>query len=54
MSVGELRARSGVDIDRSSMSRKLRGKAPMFIAEAEAVAKVLGLRLVVRPVRRAA
>jgi hypothetical protein len=54
MSVGKLTQLSGLEVDRSSMSRKIRGKAPMSVDEAQAVARVLGLRVVVRAVRRAA
>ena len=51
-SVRELLEQSALDIDRSNMSRKIRGKTPMLIGEAEAVAKALGMRVAV--VRRKA
>jgi len=54
ISVGELRKRAGLRIDRSTLSRKLRGKAPLSIEEGAAIAGVLDgeLRFVRR--RRAA
>lgn len=45
--VAELLGRSGLSIDRSSMSRKIRGKAPMITAEAEAIARALGRKVTV-------
>lgn len=52
MSVGKLREVTGLEIDRSSMSRKIRGVQPMSLDEADAVASVLGLRI--KAVRRKA
>lgn len=54
LTVGELRDLAGLPIDRSAVSRKLRGKTPWLLHEAEAVARVLGRRLVVRPSKGAA
>ena len=53
LTVGELVTLAKVDVKRPSMSKKIRGKSPMTLGEAEAVAKVLGVRVAVRG-RRAA
>jgi transcriptional regulator with XRE-family HTH domain len=45
MSVRTLLEKSGLDIDRSSLQRKLHGQQPLRVAEAEALASVLGVRI---------
>ncbi len=52
LSVGDLQRQSGLPVARSTMSKKLRGKAPMSTVEAEAIAQTIGWR--VQLVRRAA
>lgn len=43
MSVQKLLDKSGLDIDRSSLARKLSGDLPMKTEEAEVLARVLGI-----------
>lgn len=46
LSVGELLAKSGLELERSSLQRKLSGDLRLNIEEAEAIAKVLGVKIV--------
>ncbi len=48
-SVAELLRRSGLDIDRSSLARKLSGDLPMKTGEAECLAAVLDVTLAFVP-----
>lgn len=45
LSVGELLSKSGLDIERSSLQRKLSGALRMNLDEAEALAKALAIKL---------
>lgn len=47
--VAELLSRSGLDIERSSLHRKLHGEQRMNVDEAQVLATVLGLTLVWMP-----
>jgi transcriptional regulator with XRE-family HTH domain len=44
-SVETLREKSGLTIDRSTLSRKLNGKTPMTLSEAEALAQALSVTI---------
>lgn len=46
MTVAELLAKSGLDIDRSALHRRLKGETPMRTGEAEVLANALGINLV--------
>ncbi len=39
----ELSEKAGLDLDRASMSRKLRGKQKMWTVECEQIARALGI-----------
>lgn len=43
--MSELLAASGLDIDRSSLSRKLRGDQPMTTEECECLCRALALKV---------
>lgn len=45
-SMSELLKRSGLDLDRSSLARKLNGELRMNVDEAQALAKALNVTLV--------
>lgn len=51
ISVADLLALSGLDLDRSSLQRKLTGDSPMKTSEAEALANALRISLVWPPKR---
>ncbi len=53
MSVSDLRTAAQLTAERSYVSRKLRGKAPMHVDELESIARLLGYRVVLVP-RKAA
>ena len=46
LTVAELLRRSGLDIDRSTLHRKLKGETPVTADECQALAACLGLTLV--------
>lgn len=54
MSVAELLAKSKLDLDRSSLSRKLHGEQPMRTDEAQVLASVLDATITWPPRKRAA
>lgn len=43
--------KTGLDCDRTSMGRKIRGQQSISAVELEAVARVLGRRIIVQPIR---
>jgi len=45
LTVDELSERAGLELDRASMSRKLRGKQKMWTVECERIARVLGIEV---------
>lgn len=49
LSVAELLTKSGIDVDRSSLSRKLKGELRMNVDEAQALAAALDVTLVWMP-----
>lgn len=54
LSIPQLLERAGLELNRSSLGRKLSGELDMWTKEAEALAKALGIRLVWNAPRRAA
>jgi len=50
--VAQLGVRAGIDVERSALSRKIRGQTPMSTWEAERFARVLGVTLIFKPKRR--
>jgi transcriptional regulator with XRE-family HTH domain len=54
LTVAELRDRSGLDLDPSSLSRKLGGRQSLRAEEAEAIANALGCSIELREKRAAA
>jgi hypothetical protein len=53
LSVAELLSRTELDLDRSSLHRKLRGELRMNTEEAERIATVLGVTIAFAPERPA-
>ncbi len=45
LTLGKLLTDSGLEMDRSTLHRKLHGLAPLSFGEADAIAKPLGLRV---------
>lgn len=48
LTMGKLLAATGLDIDRSTLHRKMHGDAPMSLDEAKAIGASLGVKVKVR------